>query len=142
MLLNNIVKMWCDNMERRIMIVDDEPDILTALRVIFENQNFDVTTVESGKECLEELEKGFTGVILMDIMMPEMDGWDTIQEIVDRGLSDKVAIEIITGKGTKDHDKLLGLESYIHDYIAKPVEMESLLFSINKCLAKLSSKKP
>ena len=123
------------------MIVDDEPDILDALRIVFENQNFDVITAESGRKCLEELEKGFSGVILMDIMMPGMDGWDTIQEIVDRGLSDKVAIEIITGQGTKDHNKLIGLEAYIHDYMSKPVDMETLIFSINRCLAKLASKK-
>ena len=127
-------------MKKRIMIVDDEEDILKALRVLFEHENYEVITVDSGKHCLNELEKGFTGVVLMDIMMPHMDGWDTIQTMVDRGLTNHVAIAIITGKGTTDHDKLLGLESYINDYIVKPVERDTLLRSIERCFSQLIGK--
>ncbi|MBN2066649.1 MAG: response regulator [Candidatus Thermoplasmatota archaeon] len=128
-------------MNKRIMIVDDEPDVLFALRTIFERKNFDVITVKNGFECLNELEKGFKGVILMDIMMPDMDGWDTIKTIVQRGLMKGVAIEIITGKGTKDHEKMAGLESYIRDYLAKPLDTEQLLASVDECNRYLDGKK-
>jgi DNA-binding response OmpR family regulator len=128
------------HMNKKIMIVDDEEDILKALRVLFEHECYEVITVDSGKQCLKELEKGFTGVILMDIMMPQMDGWDTIQTIVDRGLTDHVAIAIITGKGTTDHEKLLGLESYIKDYIVKPVERDKLIMSVERCFSQLGGK--
>ena len=127
-------------MNKKIMVVDDEPDILVSLRVIFERQSYEVITVESGAECLEELEKGFKGVILMDIMMPEMDGWDTIKEIVNRGLMKDITIEIITGKGTRDHQKMSGLESYIYDYLTKPLNMEELISSVNKCSMYLSAR--
>jgi len=123
------------------MIVDDEPDVLFALRTIFERKNFDVITVKNGFECLNELEKGFKGVILMDIMMPDMDGWDTIKTIVQRGLMKGVAIEIITGKGTKDHEKMAGLESYIRDYLAKPLDTKQLLASVDECNRYLDGKK-
>lgn len=126
-------------MNKKIMVVDDEPDILISLRAIFERQSYEVITVESGAECLEELEKGFKGVILMDIMMPEMDGWDTIKEIVNRGLMKDITIEIITGKGTRDHQKMSGLESYIYDYLTKPLNMEELISSVNKCSMYLSA---
>jgi len=128
-------------MNKRIMIVDDEPDVLFALRTIFERKNFDVITVKNGFECLNELEKGFKGVILMDIMMPDMDGWDTIKTIVQRGLMKGVAIEIITGKGTKDHEKMAGLESYIRDYLAKPLDTKQLLASVDECNRYLDGKK-
>jgi len=128
-------------MNKRIMIVDDEPDVLFALRTIFERKNFDVITVKNGFECLNELEKGFKGVILMDIMMPDMDGWDTIKTIVQRGLMKGVAIEIITGKGTKDHEKMAGLESYIRDYLAKPLDTKQLLASVDECNRYLGGKK-
>ncbi len=81
-------------MDKKIMIVDDEPDILDSLKLVFEREDYDVITVDSGKKCLKELEKGFKGVILMDIMMPNLDGWDTIKEIVSQGLIRNVEIEI------------------------------------------------
>ena len=115
------------------MVVDDETDILASIRVLFEKQNYEVTTVESGEECIQELEKGFKGVILMDIMMPNMDGWDTIKKIVNRGLIKNVAINIITGKGTKDHQKLGELGSYVYDYLTKPIDINQLIDSVKKC---------
>ena len=120
------------------MIVDDELDILESMRTIFERQNYEVITVTSGLECINEMEKGFRGVILMDIMMPGMDGWDTIKEIIERGLMNGIAIEIITGKGTKDRQKMNGLESYIHDYITKPFDTEKLISSVDRCYFYLS----
>ena len=124
-------------MEKRVMIVDDEPDILSSLKTILESQKYDVITVESGFECLKEIEKGFRGIVLMDLMMPEMDGWDTIQEILDRGLMKNVVIEIITGKGTEDHDKIIGLEPYIHDYLAKPFISDELILNVDNLYLKL-----
>jgi CheY-like chemotaxis protein len=120
-------------MNNKIMVVDDETDILASIRALFEKQNYEVTTVESGEECIQELEKGFKGVILMDIMMPNMDGWDTIKKIVNRGLIKNVAINIITGKGTKDHQKLGELGSYVYDYLTKPIDINQLIDSVKKC---------
>jgi CheY-like chemotaxis protein len=120
-------------MNNKIMVVDDETDILASIRALFEKQNYEVTTVESGEECIQELEKGFKGVILMDIMMPNMDGWDTIKKIVNRGLIKNVAINILTGKGTKDHQKLGELGSYVYDYLTKPIDINQLIDSVKKC---------
>ena len=120
-------------MNNKIMVVDDETDILASIRALFEKQNYEVTTVESGEECIQELEKGFKGVILIDIMMPNMDGWDTIKKIVNRGLIKNVAINIITGKGTKDHQKLGELGSYVYDYLTKPIDINQLIDSVKKC---------
>jgi len=119
-------------MEKRIMIVDDEPDILISLKIVLEKENYDVITVSNGIECLKEIEKGFKGLILMDLMMPKMDGWETIQEIVNRGLLKNVAISIITGKGTKDFQKLSSLGPYIVDYLPKPLDIKQLISSIER----------
>jgi len=127
-------------MLNKSLIVDDELDILKSLKIIFEQFNYDVITVDSGEKCLKELEKGFKGVVLIDIMMPGLDGWDTIKEILKRGLMDNIAIDIITGKGTKDHDKMIGLELYIYDYLSKPVEIEELIESVMKCSIQLAKK--
>jgi len=122
-------------MEKRIMVVDDDPDILIAIRKIFENEGFEVFTVDSGMDCLKELERGFRGIILMDIMMPFMDGWDTINEIMKRGYTKDVVISILTARGTPDHEKMRGLESYIHDYITKPFDVRKLITDIRQMVA-------
>jgi len=59
--------------------VDDDPDILLSIRKIFKEQGYEVFTVNSGLDCIKELEHGFKGVILMDTIMPFMDGWYTIE---------------------------------------------------------------
>jgi len=120
-------------MENRIMIVDDDPDVLLSLKVVFEHKNYDVVTVDNGVGCLEEIENGFKGIILMDLMMPGMDGWETINEIVNRGLLKNVEIAIITGKGTKDYQKISLLGSYVFDYITKPIDIKKLISSVEKC---------
>ena len=119
-------------MEKKVMIVDDETDVLMSLKTVFERNKYDVITVTNGVECIKEIEKGFKGIVLMDLMMPEMDGWETIQEIVNLGLSKNVAIAIITGKGTKDFQKMSSLGSYIFDYMAKPLDITQLLSSVEK----------
>ena len=120
-------------MYKKVMIVDDEPDILTSLKTVFLKQDYDVIAVDNGFDCISELEKGFKGLILMDIMMPGMDGWQTIREIVKKGLIKNVAIGIITGKGTKDHENMDGLRGYIYDYFSKPLNIKDLLKSVEGC---------
>ncbi len=122
-------------MEKKLMIVDDDPDVLIVIRRIFEKEGYEVFTVDSGKDCIKELENGFKGIILMDIMMPFMDGWDTIKEIIDKGLAKNVAISILTAKGTQDHEKMRGVESYIRDYITKPFDVSELITNINEMIA-------
>ncbi len=117
------------------MVVDDDPDILITIRRIFEHEGYEVLTVDSGEDCLKELEQGFKGIILMDIMMPFMDGWDTIKEIVKRGYAKHVKISIVTAKGTPDLDRMQGLEPYICEYIAKPFNVGDLIANVNRLVS-------
>jgi len=122
-------------MEKKLMVVDDDPDILITIRSIFEREGYEVFTVDSGMDCIKELERGFKGVILMDIMMPFMDGWDTIREIVKRGLTKDVMISILTAKGTPDRERMKGLEAYVQDYISKPFDVRQLISSVEGIIA-------
>ena len=127
-------------MNTKVMIVDDEPDVLDSLKSILEHKNFDVEIVESGTECLKKLEDGFKGIILMDILMPEMNGWDTIKEIVKRGYIKDVAINIVTGMGSKDHQQMGVLEPYIYDYLSKPIDIKELIKSVENSFNFLQAK--
>jgi len=113
------------------MIVDDDSDILVTLRTLFERQQFEVLTVDSGSDCIKELEQGFKGIVLIDLMMPFMNGLETINEIVKRGLNKDILVSIITAKGSLSSEKMKGLESYIYDYIPKPFNLEKLIVEIN-----------
>lgn len=132
MIKNDIDKVEL-KMVKRVMVVDDEPDVLISLKIILERNNYDVVIAHNGKECLREMEKGFKGVVLMDLMMPNMDGWETINEIIKKGLMSNVAIEIITGNGTKAYQRMNEMGSYIFDYIVKPLDIRKLLLSIERC---------
>lgn len=118
-------------MKRKVMIVDDDPYILITVREIFELEGFEVVTASGGRKCLEELEKGFKGVILMDIMMPQMDGWDTIREIVDSGFIEGNLIATLTAKDVPDQ-KMEGLQEYVIDYITKPFDAEELVATVEE----------
>jgi len=119
-------------MKKKLLIVDDDPDILITMRNIFEHEGFEVLTVDTGDDCLAELERGFRGIVLIDLLMPFMGGWDTIKEIVKRGLNRDVVISIITAKGTVETENMRGVEPYIHDYITKPFNIRQLVTNVNQ----------
>ena len=121
-------------MRKDILVVDDDPGVIYTIKRGLEilDKKYNVLAVESGVECLELLEKGFKGILLIDIMMPNMDGWDTIREIVNRGLKKNVEILVITAVGTPNHEKMKGLEPYVYDYIAKPFDVNTIVESVKR----------
>ena len=127
-------------MEKKVMIVDDEPDILESLKIVLEHENYEVTAVEDGYKAIAEIEKGFKGVVLMDLMMPKIDGWSTIKEIIDRGYIKNVAVNIITGKGTKNHQIMSIVGTYVYDYLSKPLDIKELVNSVEKSYKYLDAK--
>ena len=116
------------------MVVDDDPYILITLRELFEKRGFEVYTVPTGKDCIDELKHGFQGVILLDIMMPIMSGWDTIREIVNEELIHRgIIISMLTAKDLPDPD-FNELKVYIKDYITKPFDPEELVSIVKNYL--------
>ena len=123
-------------MQNRVLVVDDEPSLLAGLKELLESEGFEVFTASSGRECLEELAKGFKGLILLDIMMPEMDGWDTVKEMVARGFVEDNIISMLTAKEMPG-PKMEGLNEYITDYITKPFDPKELVNIVQGYMAYL-----
>ena len=67
----------------------------------------------------------------MDLIMPFIDGWDTLKEIIKKGLNKDIVISILTANGVPDPEKMKGLDPYIHNYIKKPFDLEKLISEIN-----------
>ncbi len=123
-------------MKDTVMVVDDDPIAQIAVKRILEPAGLKVTTVDSGEACIREVEKGFNGLILMDIMMPGMDGWDTIQSLVDRGIMKGSIICMLTGKESPD-DRMKMLKEYILDYIRKPIDQKKFIRLVKEYLSYL-----
>ena len=122
----------------RVLIVDDNAAARLVERQYLAEWGCQVEEVESGKEALDIMVKAFEknsgfDICLIDLLMPGMDGWDTINEIVNSGFINDVAISVITGKGTKDFQKMSMLGSYIFDYLTKPIDVEVLIHSLERC---------
>ncbi len=118
-------------MKKNILVVDDDVDILYSVKEIFEYHGHEVITAEDGIECIEKIKAGFNGILFIDIMMPKLDGWDTIREIINNGFEKNVEIFVMTAIGTVSRKKMKGLEPYIKDYISKPFNISELVERIN-----------
>lgn len=116
-------------MNARVMIVDDEEMIRESVELFFQSEGIDILTAASGDECLDHLDDGFRGIILMDVMMPEMNGWDTIRKIVDNDLYEGNIIVMLTALDAPDSN-MTGIQEYVTDYLNKPFNPDELLETI------------
>jgi DNA-binding response OmpR family regulator len=112
--------------DNRVMIVDDDSHVRIAVRTILGDAGFQVLNAESGNTCLDLLRSGFSGVILLDIMMPEMDGWDTISKILKEDLYHGIVIVMLTAKSHPD-SKMIGFQEWVQDYLTKPFDPDELV---------------
>ncbi len=119
-----------------ILIVDDDPDSLFTLNEILRAQNYKTRMVKNGLECLDYLEKRTPHLILLDIMMPEMDGFQTIQRIKENKKWSNVPVFAVTAKAMVN-DKVVIFKHGFDDYIAKPVDQSILLSKIDEAFKKL-----
>ena len=118
------------------MIVDDDASVRFVVEAVLKSVDIDVLLIDSGQACLDQLRNGYRGIILMDVMMPEMDGWDTIRAIVDEGLVEGTRICMLTAAGNPDPE-MTPLKPYIHDFLSKPFHADNFISVIEKHLALL-----
>jgi two-component system response regulator VicR len=119
-----------NEMNKKIMIVDDEPDTVDLVKLVLETEGFEVMTAYSGNECLMKLDKEKPDAVLLDIMMPEMDGWEVFKEI--REKYNELPVAMLTVRN-QDIDKMLGLHVLkADDYITKPFGRKELVERVKK----------
>jgi CheY-like chemotaxis protein len=108
------------------MVVDDDVFILEVMEELLRPEGIEVVAAESGDACIAALEKGFRGVILMDIMMPKKDGWETIEEMIDRDLMEGNVVAMLTARDVPDRE-LEQMKEHVIDYITKPFEADEIV---------------
>jgi len=117
-------------MSKKALIIEDEDYISELLRLYLEKDGFEVTVAANGAVGISEFERVAPDIVLLDIMLPVMDGWEVCREL--RAVS-KTPIIMLTAKG-ETTDKVSGLELGADDYITKPFEMLELLARVHAVL--------
>ncbi len=116
---------------KRILIVDDEPNILTALRFLLEEEGLTVYQASNGQEALAVLNQHRPELVILDVMMPGMDGFETARHIRRDPRHMDVTIIFLTAKGTQQ-DRFNGYDSGGEIYLTKPFENQALLNTVNE----------
>ena len=116
----------------RVLIVDDEPDVLLTLRVILEAAGFEPSLAADGETALRRIDEQPLDVVLLDIMMPVLDGWFVLAELQGRALRPQV---IVCSAKTADADRERALNLGAAAYVTKPYSPDDLIAKIHTVLA-------
>jgi two-component system response regulator VicR len=117
---------------KKIMVVDNEPDIVDLTRTVLEIGGYPVIPAYSGEECLEKMKNESVDLILLDIMMPGMSGWDVFNKIKQQHISTKVVFMSVLEISEKRKQVLL--DEGLSDYIMKPYDKDTLLEKVDQIL--------
>lgn len=114
----------------KVLICDDEPGLRAVLRRYLQFEGHETTEAENGAEALEAFKKEIFDIIIMDVMMPELDGFSAVREI--RKSSD-VPVIMLSARG-EEYDKILGFEAGVDDYVVKPFSSKEIMLRISAIL--------
>ena len=123
----------------KLLIAEDEKDLAEALSVFLEKNLYTVDTVHNGADAYEYASTGAYDAIILDIMMPKLNGLQVLSRLREDGVATPVML--LTAKGQKD-DRIAGFDAGADDYLPKPFEPRELLLRINSILRRVMSKPP
>ncbi|MCD6426424.1 MAG: response regulator transcription factor [Anaerolineales bacterium] len=120
-----------------ILLVDDEPNIIELAQLYLEREGYRIITASDGRDALDAVEKQRPALMVLDLMMPEVDGLEVCRNL--RGKKDPVAILMLTARD-EDIDKILGLELGADDYLTKPFNPRELIARVKAVLHRSSAR--
>ena len=117
---------------KRLAYIEDEEEMIDLVRLILGHRGYKVLGANGGQEGLELVRKELPDMILLDLMMPDLDGWDVYHQIKSDNLTRDIPVIVITAKA-QDIDKILGLQvAKVQDYISKPFKPQELVDRIEQ----------
>jgi DNA-binding response OmpR family regulator len=120
-------------MAKRVLVVDDEPNIVMSLRFLMEREGFEVEVAPTGEAALQALDRGPADLVLLDVMMPSLDGFEVCQRIRSNPAWTNTRIIMLTAKGREvERDKGLALGA--DDYVTKPFSTRELVARVKRML--------
>jgi two-component system alkaline phosphatase synthesis response regulator PhoP len=128
-----------DYSKYKILLVDDEVDILEFLGYNLRKEGFEVSTASNGLEAIKKVKKEHPNLVVMDVMMPEMDGVAAVEEIRKDAALDDILILFLTAR-SEDYSQIAGFEAGADDYVTKPIKIKILVSRIIALLRRSSKK--
>ncbi len=116
-----------------ILVVEDDPDISNMLRIYFDSQGYEVLVASRGQDALETCRRKLPNIIVLDIMLPDIDGYEVCRELRSSLRTSHIPVLFLTQKDERS-DKIAGLELGADDYITKPFDIEELKWRVQNAL--------
>ncbi|PIE03668.1 MAG: response regulator [Acidobacteria bacterium] len=120
-------------MSLSVLLIDDDPTIRETVEIILNHFGREVVCADSGPAGLDILRSGFKGVVLLDVMMPEMDGWETLKAMIEENTIEGCVVCMLTAVYNPD-DKMEPVKDYVMDYLRKPFTAEELVATVDECI--------
>lgn len=121
-----------------ILCIEDEPEMIDLIRLILERRGFNVQGAAGGTEGIKKVRELRPDLVLLDLMMPDLDGWEVYQQMKADETTRDIPVIVVTAKA-QSIDKVLGLHiAKVDDYIAKPFSPQELLASVEKVFSQQS----
>lgn len=125
-----------ESKKKLILCIEDEQEMIDLIRLILTRRGFEVTGANGGKQGLEAIRAQKPDLVLLDLMMPDMDGWEVYQQMKADETTRNIPVIVVTAKA-QSIDKVLGLHiAKVDDYIAKPFSPQDLMNSVDAVLAR------
>jgi two-component system alkaline phosphatase synthesis response regulator PhoP len=127
-----------ENQDYKILIVDDEPDIIEFIGYNLKKEGFKISTASNGRQAIEIAKQINPHLIILDVMMPEMDGIETCEKLREVPALNRTLIAFLTARG-EDYSQIAGFEAGGDDYITKPVKPKVLVSRIQALLKRINT---
>jgi DNA-binding response OmpR family regulator len=120
---------------KRLAYIEDEEEMIDLVRLILGRRGYSVLGANGGREGINLVRKELPDLVLLDLMMPDMDGWDVYHQIKSEDTTRDIPVIVITAKA-QDIDKILGLRiAKVEDYISKPFSPQELIDRVEQVLS-------
>ncbi|MEE2723319.1 MAG: response regulator transcription factor [Bacteroidota bacterium] len=120
----------------KILLVDDEPDVVEIIRYNLDKEGYKLITASNGKEALDEAKKNIPHLIIMDVMMPKMDGIEACEQLRNDTRFNETVIMFLTARG-EDYSHIAAFEAGADDYVTKPIKPKVIVSKVKALLRRL-----
>ncbi len=123
-----------EHQDKKIVYVEDELEMIDLVKLILSRKGYDVIGAAGGREGLDTIRAVIPDLVLLDLMMPDIEGWDVYQQIRADDATKHIPVIVVTAKA-QNIDKVLGLHiAKVNDYISKPFSPQDLVASVERVL--------
>lgn len=126
--------------KKRVLCIEDHPEMIELIRLILGRRGFEVVGAEGGRDGLQAMEEDPPDLVLLDLMMPDMDGWEVYRQIKGNERLKEIPVIAVTAKA-QEIDRVLGLKiAGMDDFIIKPFDAKELISSVERVLRTASGR--